>query len=272
MKLKKILRESKKDRKIANELEKVLHKRYQDNHENLIYRASNRKIEDNNGYWTIRPIRKDRRPRDTSKITHYFILGVEDAFYPDVPSRAGSKFGVANYNQSELNNYGRYHFVCFPERGAKVYSLPEDSLAHYIGTLRHTMADLVNMSTGKASSDLSEYGATQKFVEYINQKYDDKLDHQKFKKFVENNFQKMRSELKKMKRDGKEVYDNFIKKYELLFQDLFEYFNNFEPGVKEGSNEVLFSGETYLKIEHTFFEEYFEWRGSKWRLKSEYMN
>lgn len=276
MRFKKILKEVREDEekiKHAQNLSEVLRSDYQYNNKNLLYRGANTRIDENGGYWTIRPIRKNRKPRDTPKIVHFLILGVEDALYPNVPSRSESKFAIEGYDSSELNRYGNYTFVCFPEKTASVYSLSRDATAAYFGKIKGSIENLTGDWHNYQPFDLSDYKVTKRFVKYLR-KYSDtgKVHFYEYQEFVENNFQRMKMELKKMKRNDEDIDNDFVENYEEFFENVSEYFEEMEVGVQDDSKEVLFDGDTYLKIEAVFFKNFFEWRRNSWKLKPEFMS
>lgn len=245
--------------------------------------------------WSIREIRKDREPRDTSQWLDRLLEKIREEFYSDIPSRRESKFGATSLSGREevTRKYGPPHIV-FVERGGKVYSRSQDAFSHTSEIEQDVSMVEAVVEDAKYESSYEEVKNELKVEfpyvhDYAYSLYNIKtgqvgtsfngsiggiVDLKKACKEAEEYF---RQKKRKVPRSTSDVYMMF-KKLAGFSKQTLKNFQRFYGRMKEGiypdSMEVTFSGDTYLTVEESFWRHFidFDFETQKASLNDNYKN
>lgn len=266
MKIKNILNSLLLEEQELKQLNKIFQSKYRTDipRNSLLYRGVMDPVTND---WDIRRIRKNRKPKDTQPFLDMLIDDIEDIGYPKAPKRRESKFAATS--RSIASQYGDI-YLTFPDRSAKVVSLPYDAY-NYFEFVQDMLMDIADEFYYINDDPSHETGVDMidRFLKNLTKLvYEQDLDSsEKIADMIVNHVEELIMVVEdyvKTESPGSllEYLDDVIRKIESYFQDM--SYNDFYPG----ADEVIYDGDTYLLIEEDFFFKNYEWDGSNWKLKT----
>lgn len=268
MKLTDILREQQEEVQeieAARELDRKMDQ-FQNGNQKLLFRAEDRIVDD----YMIRKIRSMRKPRDTAPFIDAVVMALERTKYRSVPRRNASKFAVTEEEFQKLSMYGSAKYVVFPHEKGKIASLEGDAYTLYFDKAERNASKAGGMY--KARMDLGFEVLNRlaaAFSEIENRGSGDDGIYMHLMEIVEYDWDGIGEKAVEAAR-GAGLEERTILNALKRFYDLInQYFKDLKSGIHAGG-EILFDGPKYLLVNREFFNEYFDWNGSAWRLKQIY--
>lgn len=231
----------------------------------------------NTDTFQVRDIRKNRHPRDTEDKVDTFLEVYRKHRYPNFPSRRSSKFAVTlsdpkkkEQKISRINQYGDPYFV-FIEQDAPVISRKNDSfsLLSPMRTQIKTGSRIASALFKRKNSDL-EQEIEKKYPELLDFLY---LLHgqshspQEFGQLFDSNFEAIIEQVSEFEKYRSKVdsvaLSHNIKRFCAAFDYAKRYFEDAKFGVIKNSDEVMFSGNSYVLVDIDFFLENFRYENNK---------
>lgn len=239
----------------------------------FLYRGSKRSEK----WWDKGKIRKNRKPRDTPKWIDQFIENARKYFYPNVPSRRESKFAASSKSgRGEVGTYGDI-FVVFPEKDVPIVSHGNDQFTVVVEVDRSRATIKKIFKNEMSSSEVEDFN---NFLKRENERIYDFLEalvyndggfdfHFKFYKNLFSFNQKILQAGKKFQKKYSSSGDNVIQQLSYIVFEVKKYLDEVQEnkGVKPNSNEVMFSGDEYLKINWSFWKRFFQYNFDKKRVE-----
>lgn len=240
--------------------------------------------------WKIKNIRKDREPRDTRKWVDELVERVRSKYYSEVPSRRASKFAASSEKgKREVGNkYGHPHII-FPEADAPIYSISRDPM-HFMNSITKSgtkVMELMNSITRnsltqktkklrkKLVSDLkSRAPSVWKFAKELDS---GEIDFSITKNPVEierranearrhfyNNYEDEGGKLddpvgSSAKMTLSDMFRGLCQFVGEIFDDIHAYFVNLSEGVVAESGEVMYSGDSFVRVEWRFWKFFIDY-------------
>lgn len=255
MDLKSLLTEQKSVEKLNN----LLQEKYRDDIRHLIYRGTSTSVEN----YDVRQIRKDRIPRDTPMIIEGIVSAYEQNLYSNYPKRSESKFGATN--RKVVSVYGSHQVVVFPEKDASVKSLEKDSTPIFFKpafySLKRVLEDssfnrwMKNLKEKGFKDLLNFFGLAIKFKV-------GNLNFDSWKNYLNKNLNSVLKEVKKL--SSSDLDDSIAENVTYVFHNIERYFKQGKDQVGQNDDEVIFDGDTYLRVDPKIFESNFMWSGRRW--------
>jgi len=187
----------------------------------------------------------------------------ENNLYNSHPKRSESKFGSAD--RSVVSQYGTHQVLVFPEKNASLKSLKTDSTPTYFMPAYHSiesvlMSDRYNQILKKlAREDLNNL-----VYFYRNaQKYQlEEMNYGNWKNYLNKKIEGVLGDVNKA--SSASISSELVKDIAYSFRSIERYFKNLKENVEEEDKEVIFDGETYLRVDPEYFKKHFMWSGNRW--------
>ncbi len=256
MKFKELLKEQS-----VEKLNKLLKEEYRNDVKNLVYRGTSTSVEK----FDVRKIRKDRTPRDTPEMVEAIVSAFENNLYDSQPKRSESKFGSAD--RSAVSQYGTHQVLVFPERDAGLKSLKTDSTPTYFMPAYHSIESvLMSDRYDQILKELASEGLKNLVYFYGQaQEYQlEELNYGSWKAYLNKEIKKILKDVNKA--SSLDISEDVVKDIAYSFRSIERYFKNLKENVGERDKEVIFDGETYLRVDPKYFKDHFMWSGNRWLL------
>lgn len=234
------------------------------------------------GVYSIRKIRKDRQPRDTTTLVDGVVEIYRQKEFPQRISRRRAKFAISfkdiedmEMSRQALKDYGD-PYVVFPERHAKINGYEFDTFSIF-SSVRSKLDSASNLLTYPVDVDdefirdfVSDYLHYYRFLKHLSES-----DYDKTVKYFGRNFGNIVDEARAFIENEPEAVpmgfgDSEERKFYSLFRKgvkafnkamnyIHEYLSGLTTNIKSGYGEVLFTGDSYLAVHLDFFKEHFEY-------------
>lgn len=244
MRFKKILEEERS----VKELNQLLKKEFKNNKKTLLYRQTDRGIND----WTVRKIRSDRNPIGASYVTQVLLDFIAKKRSDKIPLRHSSKFAMTVKGSKSFGSYdfGDYQYIVFPDKNADIVSFDKDT---------KRIREKIDWGFTLVSRDELDSNLLKDFVKRVDRFSNEKISNRTFKKYLKMKWKNIKKELKRSNNED-------VKK---IWSGICKYFEEMRRGIKNNHEEILFDGDRYLYVEPDLFKENFVWTGNKWEMNNE---
>lgn len=239
----------------------------------LLIRGSDHNIEDFKEF----DIRKDRKPRDTSRSSNAVIAALEDGYYTNRPKRRESKFATLQNNRALASKFGDSVYYVFPHKSAKIASFYQDSIEYTNGLAPGYSRIRRFISEGDFPilfAFIEVMREIKKFDMFFNEQA---TKHKDLYSFIKQNWPDLKQEIEKLFnldiRSSKEFKDakpeitveKVVNSYQNWIQGFENYFSEMVDGIPKSGNakEVMFDGPKYLEANQSYFNSNFDYTDLK---------
>ncbi len=234
----------------------------------LLVRGSDHSIEDFKEF----KIRKDRKPRDTSRSSNAVIAALEDGYYTDRPKRRESKFATLQKNRALASKFGDSVNYVFPHKSAKIASFYQDSI-EYTNGLAPGYSRIRRFISESEFPILFAFIEVMREIKQFDMFFNEQATkHKDLYSFIKQNWPDLKKETERLSnadiRSSKEFKDakpeitveKVVNSYQNWVQGFENYFSEMIDGIPKDGNakEVMFDGPKYLEANQNFFQSNFD--------------
>lgn len=233
----------------------------------LLIRGSNNHVEKFKQF----EIRKNRKPRDTSRSSNDIIAALEDGYYPTRPKRRESKFATVKGKFEIASKFGSNTNFVFPHKTSNIVSFPEDSIDYIKGLgpgYKRFVEQYLDVKKFPVLHGLVEtYSDIKNFDTFFFSEQKG-IKHKGLYSFIKQNWLKLKEEIRELNRvdvsdddiiGGSKVgrtANRVIENYQTWVSGFEKYFSKMMKGVPSGQKieEVMFDGPKYLSVNLDFLQ------------------